>query len=135
MQANELSQLMQESAASAVTITREEFEIELDGSLESLSNLDKVIMLWLEKYKSQALEDKAVFTLCNTYGAYVGEIFISLVGGNWRYDNSDPDSPYIAVDYLGKSYVFPSIIYQRLVNDDSVSIRAYFEQAVSNNSQ
>lgn len=135
MTREELTQLMADSAQNAIQTTREEFSVELDGSVDSIAIIDDVILSWIDKYKDQALEDDAVFTLCNIYGAYVGEIFRNLVGGHWRYDESDPDAPYVVLEYAGKSYAFAGICYQRLVNDSQISIHNYFTQAVGNNSQ
>ena len=92
-------------------------------------------MSWLGKYESQALEDSAVFTICNIYGAYVGELFRHKVGGFWKYDESDKRAPYVVLEYAGNTYAFAGICYQRLVNDSQVSVKNYFEQAVANNVQ
>ena len=113
----------------------EEFDVTLDSSEKSVELIDDVILSWLEKYKDQALEENAVFTICNIYGAYLGEIFRKKVGGNWSYDESNLDAPYVVVQYAGNSYAFAGICYQRLVNDSQISISNYFEQAVSQNIQ
>jgi hypothetical protein len=135
MTREELTQLMTDSAQNAVKTTQEEFNLTLDGSEHSLALLDDVILSWLGKYKDQVLEENAVFTICNIYGAYVGEIFRKKVGGNWSYDESDQDAPYVILQYAGNSYAFAGICYQRLVNDSQVSIKNYFEQAVANSIQ
>jgi hypothetical protein len=135
MTREELTQLMADSAQNAVQTTKEEFNLTLDSSEQSLAVVDDVILSWLSKYKDQVLEDNAVFTICNIYGAYVGEIFRQKVGGNWSYDESDQDAPYVVLEYAGNSYAFAGICYQRLVNDSQVSIKNYFEQAVANSIQ
>lgn len=135
MTREELNQLMADSAQDAITTTHEEFNVKLDGSPESIKNVDDVLLSWLGRYKDQALEDKAVFTLCNLYGAYVGEVFRKLVGGEWSYDEANPDAPYVVLEYAGRSYAFAGICYQRLVNDSSISIKKYFDQALSNSTQ
>lgn len=135
MNREELAQLMADSAENAIETTKDEFHLELDGSPESVALVDDVILSWIEKYKDQALEDNAVFTICNIYGAYVGEIFRHLVGGHWHYDETDPDAPYVVLEYAGKSYAFAGICYQRLVNDSQISVKNYFDQALGNNAQ
>lgn len=135
MNREELAQLMADSAQNAIETTKNEFQLDLDGTPESIALVDDVILSWIDKYKDQALEDNAVFTICNIYGAYVGEIFRHLVGGSWHYDETDPDAPYVVLEYAGKSYAFAGICYQRLVNDSQISINNYFEQALSNNVQ
>jgi hypothetical protein len=135
MTTEELSELMADSANNAVSTTKEEFKIFLDGSEQSITTVDDVILSWLDKYKSQALEDDAVFTICNIYGAYIGEIFRKKIGGEWNYDESDPTAPYVVLNYAGSSYAFAGICYQRLVNDSQISVKEYFDKAVANNVQ
>ena len=135
MTSAELKDLMIDSAQNAITTTEEEFNIVLDGSDQSIDLVDDVILSWLGRYKDQALEENAVFTICNIYGAYVGEVFRNKVGGNWAYDESNPDAPYVVLNYAGRSYVFAGICYQRLVNDSQISIRSYYDQALANNLQ
>ncbi|GAC24310.1 MAG: hypothetical protein CL579_01100 [Alteromonadaceae bacterium] len=135
MTQEELTQLMIDSAQNAIETTEQEFGIILDETEQSLSLVDDVILSWLGKYESQALEDSAVFTICNIYGAYVGELFRHKVGGFWKYDESDKRAPYVVLEYAGNTYAFAGICYQRLVNDSQVSVKNYFEQAVANNVQ
>ncbi|MCC2604282.1 hypothetical protein [Planctobacterium marinum] len=135
MTREELDELMQDSARNAVITTRDEFGINLDGSADSIKVIDEVILRWINKYRDQALEDKAVFTLCNIYGAYVGEVFRSTVGGQWSYDESNPDAPYVLLEYGIHSYAFAGVCYQRLVNDSQISVENYFNQAIANNTQ
>ena len=125
MTSAELTDLMIDSAQNAIITTEEEFNL----------TLDDVILSWLGRYKDQALEENAVFTICNIYGAYIGEIFRNKVGGTWAYDESDPDAPYVVLNYAGNTYAFAGICYQRLVNDSQVSVRSYYDQALANNIQ
>ena len=81
MTQEELNQLMADSAQNAIIASKDEFNIELDYSVDSVALIDDIILCWIDKYKDQALEDQAVFTLCNIYGAYLGEIFKTVVGG------------------------------------------------------
>lgn len=135
MTREQLHELMQDSAQNAVITTKEEFGVDLDGSIESILQIDEVILKWIQRYKDQALEDKAVFTLCNIYGAYIGEVFRSVIGGQWTYDESNPDAPYVLLEYAGHTYAFAGVCYQRLVHDSQISVNNYFSQAISNNTQ
>jgi hypothetical protein len=135
MSQEELTELMVDCAQNAVITTQQEFNIELDGTDQSLELIDEVILGWLARYRNEALEENAIFTLCNIYGAYVGEIFRSKIGGNWNYDVSDPDAPYVVLEYAGNTFAFAGICYQRLVNDSDISIKSYFQQAVANKMQ
>lgn len=135
MTTEELTELMVDCAQNAITTTQEEFNLLLDGTENSLELVDEVILGWLARYRGQALEENAVFTLCNIYGAYVGEIFRQKIGGHWSYDSSDPEAPYVVLEYAGSAYPFAGICYQRLVNDSQVSIKNYYQQALANKMQ
>lgn len=135
MSIQELTELMIDSAQNAVTTTQDEFNLTLDNTEQSLELVDEVILGWLARYRDQALTENAIFTLCNIYGAYVGEIFRQKIGGQWNYDASNPDAPYVVMEYAGNSYAFAGICYQRLVNDSQISVKSYFEQAVANKMQ
>nr|WP_136252459.1 hypothetical protein [Ningiella ruwaisensis] len=128
----ELDTLMKETARDAVQAAKEEFNIELDFSADSIANVDSTIMGFVKNFPSQSLEDKAVFTICNMYGAYLGEVFRSLAGGTWHYDTSTPEAPTILLVVDDKSYAFAGICYEKLVKNPDVSVSSYFSQALGN---
>lgn len=127
----ELLQLMTDSAKDAVLVTKEQFNLELDYSVNSIIFVDDAINGYLDIYKAQALEDKAVFTLCNMYGAYIGEVFRKAVGGNWVFDEHIKDAPSIFISIKQNQYAFAGICYEKLVNDSKVSVQQYFDLALS----
>ncbi|QCZ93591.1 hypothetical protein [Salinimonas iocasae] len=135
MQQQELEVLMKDSAANAVETAQSEFSVILDYTRDSVKLVDDVILMFVEKFQDRALEDTAVFTICNIYGAYLGEVFKKQVGGAWRYDDSNPDAPYVLLDVGDNSYAFAGICYERLVNDSQISVYNYFEQALHNKTQ
>jgi hypothetical protein len=131
MQQNELDQLMHDSANNAVHVAEEEFGVTLDFSADSISVVDDILLSFIERYHDQALQDNAVFTLCNIYGAYVGEVYRLLAGGEWRYDTSNKNAPYVILEVGDRTYAFAGICYERLVNDSRTSVKAYFDQALN----
>ena len=135
MQQAELEKLMEECSADAVRAARDEFAIELDYSPESTKSVDDILLSFLDKYHDKALEDSAVFTICNVYGAYLGEPYRKIAGGDWRYDDSNPEAPFVVLDAGEYSYAFAGICYERLVNDSNVSVAMYFDQALSRQRQ
>ena len=130
MEQQALNQLMQESASDAVQTAREMFGITLNYDAASIALVDEILVRVVQTYNDKALEDNAVFTLCNIYGAFIGEVFKTLAGGQWRYDQSEPDAPFVVLDVGDRSYAFAGICYERLVNDSKVSVRAYFDLAL-----
>ncbi|MDC8830940.1 hypothetical protein [Alteromonas gilva] len=135
MQQQELEELMAQSAKDAVETSQDTFGVSLDYSAQSIALIDDLLLAFIDRYKDQALEDTAVFTLCNIYGAYIGEVVRGLIGGQWRYDVSEPAAPYVVLDVGEYSYAFAGICYERLVNDSQVSVKAYCDQALANNTQ
>jgi len=127
----ELVQLMAESANDAVKVADEEFSIVLDYSKQSAHLIDDILQQYLNKYQEHALEDKAVFTICNIFGAYVGETFKKLAGGQWVFDNSKPEAPAIFLVIGENSYAFAGVCYQRLVNKSGMTVSEYFDHALS----
>lgn len=135
MKQQELEQLMADCARDAVATAQEEFQLDLDYSSDSIAAVDDVLLSFVDRYHDKALEDEAVFTLCNVFGAYTGETFRRLAGGSWRYDQSNPKAPYVLLDVGERSYAFAGICYERLVNDSQVSVKAYFDQALTQHVQ
>jgi len=135
MSPGELDQLMQDCANDAISAAKSEFNITLDGSVESIALVDDVLLSFIDKYHDQALEDEAVFTICNIFGAYVGEILKAVLGGTWIYDQSNPKAPYVLLVVGENSYAFAGICYERLVNDSQISVKAYFDKAAQNHIQ
>ena len=131
----ELNELMRDSAKNAVVTTREEFGINLDFSAESVELVDKAISKWIDKYKGKTIEDEMVFTLSNIYGAYIGEVFREIIGGQWIYDETDPDAPHLLLEYGAQTFSFAGTCYQRLINDPDISTLNYFLKAIANNTQ
>ena len=131
----ELEQLMKDSAQNAVNTALEEFDITLDFTPESVAVVDDILLSFIDKYHDKALEDEAVFTICNIFGAYVGETLKRIIGGTWFYDQSNPEAPYVLLEIGNKSYAFAGICYERLVNDSQVSVKVYFDNALNNHQQ
>ena len=130
MEQQALNQLMRDSANDAITTSQEEFNVQLDYSVDSVAQVDQIILQFLQNYKEQALEDKAVFTICNIYGAYIGETFRKLAGGQWQYNIENEDAPTIMLIFNDKSFAFAGICYERLVNNSKISVKRYFDEAL-----
>lgn len=132
MSPNELEELMSDCAENAVKTASAEFDVTLDFTPESIAAVDDLLLAFIDKYREKALEDQAVFTICNIFGAYIGETLRRFVKGTWIYDQSNPKAPYVLLAVGENTYAFAGICYERLVNDSQVSVKAYFEQALAN---
>lgn len=135
MQDQQLEQLMSQSADDAVNYAKEEFQLTLDFSIESLLQLDVLVSALHDRQKKQAHASDLLFTLCTILGAYTGEVFRRHRGGHWFHDKSSSEAPYVCLTYLDKEFPFSSIIYHKVITDNSISIADYVEQAMSNATQ
>ncbi|MCO6354227.1 hypothetical protein GBO14_05615 [Pseudoalteromonas shioyasakiensis] len=79
------------------------------------------------------LEDKLLFTVSTMFGAFIGELFKTEAGGEWFMDESDPNAPFIVLNYAaGRAYSFSSVCFEKIVNNSDISACRYFELAISN---
>jgi len=123
---------MSDCAKDAAVTAADEFNIVLDNSPESVALVDDVLLSFVDKYHDLALEDEAVFTICNIFGAYIGEILKAQLDGEWIYDQSNPKAPSVFLKVGENTYALAGICYERLVNDSQISVFAYYEQALAN---
>ena len=132
MSPDELNKLMSDCAKDAAVTAADEFNIVLDNSPESVALVDDVLLSFVDKYHDLALEDEAVFTICNIFGAYIGEILKAQLDGEWIYDQSNPKAPSVFLKVGDNTYALAGICYERLVNDSQISVFAYYEQSLAN---
>ena len=132
MSPDELNKLMSDCAKDAAVTAADEFNIVLDNSPESVALVDDVLLSFVDKYHDLALEDEAVFTICNIFGAYIGEILKAQLDGEWIYDQSNPNAPYVLLGVGENTYAFAGICYERLVNNSETSVQEYFTKALAN---
>ena len=128
----ELDNLMQQCAADAVQFASEEYQINLDFSLESLLLVDSLLSRLHEVNRQQRFSDEHMFTICNIFAAYVGQIFISVVGGEWLHQKGDETAPYVSLNYNNREFPLASLCYHKITKDPHLSVREYISQAMSN---
>lgn len=132
MQSPELSELMQASAQDAKIYAAEQHQIMLNGDFASLAKVDELLSRLHLDQQTKPHSAEMLFTLCNIMGAYVGEIFIHTVGGQWQSNNIDQTAPYMAVGFGDKEFPFASVCYHKITNDNSISLQDYVQQAKQN---
>lgn len=135
MHDQQLKELMSQSADDAVSYANDEFQLALDYSIESLSTLDELVSNLHERQKKQAHATDLLFTLSTILGAYTGEVFRLQRGGEWFHDKSNTDAPYVCLTYLDREYPFSSVVYHKIVTDNSISIADYIQQVMVNATQ
>ena len=130
MGTHELNQLMHCSAKSAVTITKEELSIDLDFTLNTIDDVDDAISKLSDMLNNETLLTETIFTICNVYGAYLGETFKKRhKGARWIYDESNPQAPTVFLEAFDKTFAFSGICYEKMIKNPSISIAEYFRRA------
>lgn len=135
MEQIEIQKLMQTAAADAVIYTEEAHHQTLDFTIGNLLLVDTILSDLHQRELAQSHTSEEIFTLCNLYGAYIGEIFIANAGGNWAYNDSDKAAPFIYVQFNDKEFPFASICYHKIMHDNSVSLFGYVKLALANAQQ
>lgn len=132
MTPQELANLMQGSASDAIRFAQDEHQLLLDNSIDSLHQVDTLLSTLHQREQQQRHSAELVFTLCNIVGAYVGQLFIANVGGNWQLNQADSDAPFVYVHFQDKEFPFASICYHKITRDNSISLYDYVKQAMAN---
>ena len=126
----QLNLLMAESAKDAINYVNENFERQITLCQEDLDMIDNALAQLALQHLQSPLSDEKLYTACSIMGAFVGEVFKQIVGGEWFMDESIPDAPFVVLNYAGKSFPFASVCYEKLVNDQNVSVAKYYELAL-----
>lgn len=132
MKPTELTELMLQSAKDAVSYALEDHQVTLDLSLESLPLVDVLLSSVAHQQQKQQMSDAHMFALCNIFGAYLGQVFISVVGGQWVHQTSDETAPYVSLNYNNKEFPLASLVYHKVTKNPDLSVNDYIRQAISN---
>jgi hypothetical protein len=135
MEKNELTELMTTAAQDAVLFAQQQYQLTLDYSADSVGLVDQLLDELAVKHRQKPLQDAEVFTLCNIFGAYLGQIFLQTVGGDWFYQQANEQAPFVTLNYGNHEYPFASVVYHKLVVNTEVRLKEYLRLAISNSTQ
>lgn len=135
MDKNELTELMAAAAQDAVVFAQQQFGMSLDYSTESVKLVDQLLSELAAKHRQKPMPDSEVFTLSNIFGAYIGQIFLQTIGGEWFYQQADEQAPFVTLNYGNHEYPFASVVYHKLVVNAEVRLKEYLRLAFSNSTQ
>ncbi|WP_220721077.1 hypothetical protein [Agarivorans litoreus] len=103
--------LMEQAAKDAVDFSRENFDKDLDFTIDSILYVDEIV----EKLSESNLEEKDAFTLSYIFGAYLGETYKRHRNGSWLFvEETDSEPPQTFLEDEGKTFAFPSKVYHAL---------------------
>lgn len=129
---NDITQLMQQTAEDAVRFAFKEAELTLDYSLESTPLVNELMNQLIKRYDQQVMEQKALFTLSNMLGAYLGECVRRVTDAEWLYDTSNEQAPIIFLKHGENTYAFAGYCFEKLMNDNSIDVGKYTQQVALN---
>ncbi|MDP5134343.1 hypothetical protein ORJ04_00060 [Rheinheimera baltica] len=131
MQQHEISTLMLDASNDAIRFAKEH-QVELDKSLTSLLLVDQLLAELHSHEQAAPHSAEIMFTLCNIFGAYIGQVFIAHVGGQWQYNQTDKKAPFVFVQFNDKEFPFASVCYHKITQDNTISLANYMKQAMAN---
>ncbi len=132
MNHTELTELMRQSAQDAAAYAKDEHQLVLDFTLESLPLVDVLLSTVAHQQQKQRMSDAHMFALCNIFGAYLGQVFVSVVGGEWVHQTADESAPYVSLNYNNKEFPLASLVYHKVTKNPDLSVNDYVRQAISN---
>lgn len=135
MDKSELTALMAASAQDAVIFVQQQFQLSLDYTTESVKLVDQLLSQLAAQHRQKPMPDSEIFTLSNIFGAYIGQIFLQTVGGEWFYQQADEQAPFVTLNYGNHEYPFASVVYHKLVINADVRLKEYLRLAISNSMQ
>lgn len=126
---NEIEQIMKAYANDAVSLAKES-GLSLDYSEKSLEDIDAVLNSFVggaEKIVEQYDKDleERLWLISKIFGAYVGEVVIKSIGGEWNSEKNENGSVRIILECL-QIKCFPlEKIYKRLTEDPFSNVSGY----------
>lgn len=99
---------METCATDAARLAREKFQIDLDGSFESIEGLERILALqwdaipkgW-KRYLKRGPSDDEIERLTYLWGGYLGEAMRTRLGGTWVMPEEGSMAGYACLDIEG----------------------------------
>jgi hypothetical protein len=134
MDSDELTQQMKSLADIAVALARDQHQIELDFSEDSLKLVEQILARLSEDVpKSRVLRllgrgpsRAQIESICQMMGAYIGEVIRRKWEARWHMDPAF-GSPLPALSVHGGKMYPTNKVYKRLVHGEGDNIWAYYE--------
>ena len=129
-------QMMEAYASDAVNAARNNFNIELDYSPESIKTIEDLLGRlypavrrgWFRRLLRLGLSDEQVDMICKMFGGYIGEVVRRQKGGEWAIITNPLGTENVIALVNGEEKIFPpSKVYKRLVNGEEDNVWHYFQ--------
>lgn len=126
-------QMMEAYASDAVKAARNNFNVELDYSPESIKTLEDLLGRlypavrrgWFRQLFRIGMSDEQLDTICKMFGGYIGEV---VRRRKWAIVKNPLGTEKVIALVNGEEKIFPpSKVYKRLVNGEEDNVWHYFQ--------
>ena len=126
---------MQVYAQDAVDLAREQFQINLDFSENSLENVEKILASLhntlpkgvLDKLFRRGPSQDQIWEMSKGWGGYIGEVIRRQWGGEWTTETAANPGTVITLRVSGSDIFPPVKVYKRLTNGAEDNIWHYYQ--------
>lgn len=127
--------MMQAYAQDAVDFARNQFQIDLDFSENSLEQVDQILAALhntlpkgrLGKLFKSGPSQEQIGDMAKGWGGYIGEVIRRRWGGEWTTETAAHPGTVITLRVLGYDIFPPAKVYKRLTNGSEDNIWHYYQ--------
>lgn len=130
MSQNEYQQAMQDCAMGAIQYAEEHFDIGLGWELSYVHQVEAILAQLHKTIVEDTegpIDPETVVTLSNLFGAWLGELFRSKMGGLWAINDDDPSAPVTVLLYGDRQIAFSSRVFYRIMGGAEYNVATYFD--------
>jgi hypothetical protein len=134
--AAEVSEEMRARARQAIQAAIRDFNVQLDGTPESVEKVEEILAKVHERYQQGSLSHSDLIKESLKWGAYVGEAIKRVHPGRWALDSAAGGPGSLPVVYEDKSESYPTAwCYRRITNGEEDNVWHKFVLLVLNRDQ
>jgi hypothetical protein len=128
-----VTEMMQAYAADAVDYTRSRHNVDLDYSMQSVQQVERILDTLadtvprdrLSKLLRRGPDPDQMKQLTKMFGGYIGEVFRLQWGGEWTLHSPLSSEPHIALQIRGNHIFPPDKVYKRIMNGSEDNVWMY----------
>lgn len=129
-----IASVMQVYAQEAVDVAREQFQMTLDFSENSLEKVEEILAYLhnslpkgiFGKLSGRRPSQDEIWQMAKVWGGYVGEVIRWHWGGEWITETAAHPGTVITLRVFGTDIFPPAKVYKRLVNGPEDNIWHYY---------
>jgi hypothetical protein len=130
-----IADVMQAYAQDAVDFAKEQFQVNLDFSENSLEQVEKILGTLhdtlpkgvLGKLFRRGPSHEQIWEMAKGWGGYIGEVIRQRWGGEWMTETAVHPGTVITLRVSGSDIFPPAKVYKRLTNGAEDNIWHYYQ--------